>query len=305
MDDKLLQKLSQNLLEILNFSNNFKIYLWGKLSLEEYDPLVIIKILVAASELSLQELVDYIQSFLTKNKADWMEENFNLIYQTSFEKDSFLELQNYCTNLISNNPNKIFKSLDFSTIPENLLVSLIQSDNLQMNEIQVWENVLKWGFTQNPDFPSNLSNFSKDDFNSPKNTLQKCIPYVRFYNLTSREFFRNVVPYKKILPKELYMDLLKTYLDPDDEPNDKPKPRKGINNIENQKNFTTSDGTGSDVWIKDFSISDDIVVTEVGRVINIIPSEFRFIQASKSWCFYKEKFQKEVVSKKIEKRTNI
>ncbi|UZO24786.1 uncharacterized protein OCT59_017080 [Rhizophagus irregularis] len=264
MDDKLLQKLSQNLLEILNFSNNFKIYLWGKLSLEEYDPLVIIKILVAASELSLQELVDYIQSFLTKNKADWMEENFNLIYQTSFEKDSFLELQNYCTNLISNNPNKIFKSLDFSTIPENLLVSLIQSDNLQMNEIQVWENVLKWGFTQNPDFPSNLSNFSKDDFNSPKNTLQKCIPYVRFYNLTSREFFRNVVPYKKILPKELYMDLLKTYLDPDDEPNDKPKPRKGINNIENQKNFTTSDGTGSDVWIKDFSISDDIVVTEVG-----------------------------------------
>jgi hypothetical protein len=100
-----------------------------------------------------------------------------------------------------------------------------------MNEIQVWENVLNWGFAQNTGFPSNLSNFSKDDFNSLKNTLQKCIPYVRFYsNLTSREFFRNVVPYKKILPKELYMNLLKTYLDPDDEPNDKPKPRKGINN---------------------------------------------------------------------------
>ncbi|CAB4443181.1 unnamed protein product [Rhizophagus irregularis] len=79
------------------------------------------------------------------------------------------------------------------------------------------------------------------------------------------------------------MDLLKTYLDPDDEPNDKLKPRKGINNsfklssetslqyqkiyvyeVENQKNFTTSDGAGSDVWIKDFSTSDDIVVTEDG-----------------------------------------
>ncbi|PKY23193.1 hypothetical protein RhiirB3_411498, partial [Rhizophagus irregularis] len=48
----------------------------GRLSLEEYDALDIIKILVAASELSLQELVDYIQSFLTKNKADWMEQNF-------------------------------------------------------------------------------------------------------------------------------------------------------------------------------------------------------------------------------------
>ncbi|POG73204.1 hypothetical protein GLOIN_2v1589013, partial [Rhizophagus irregularis DAOM 181602=DAOM 197198] len=50
----------------------------GRLPLEEYDALDIIKILVAASELSLQELVDYIQSFLTKNKADWMEQNFNL-----------------------------------------------------------------------------------------------------------------------------------------------------------------------------------------------------------------------------------
>jgi hypothetical protein len=195
----------------------------------EYDVSDIIKILVAAGELSLQELVDYVQSFLTKNKADWMEQNFNLIYQTSFGKDSFLELQKYCTDLMSNNPNKIFKSLDFSTTPENLLVSLIQSDNLQMNEIQVWENVLKWGFAQNPGLPSDPSNFSKDDFNSLKNTLQQCIPFVRFYNLTSKEFFYNVVPYKKILPKVLYMDLLKTFLDPDSKPNDRPKPRKGVN----------------------------------------------------------------------------
>ncbi|GBC14750.2 BTB/POZ protein [Rhizophagus irregularis DAOM 181602=DAOM 197198] len=112
----------------------------GRLSLEEYDALDIIKILVAASELSLQELVDYIQSFLTKNKADWMEQNFNLIYQTSFEKD-------------------------FSTTPEKLLILIIQNDNLQMTEIQ-----------------------------------------------------------------ELYMDLLKTFLDPDSKPIDKPKPRKGTNN---------------------------------------------------------------------------
>ncbi|PKY60784.1 hypothetical protein RhiirA4_484908, partial [Rhizophagus irregularis] len=158
-----------------------------------------------------------------------MERNFNLIYQTSFEKDSFLELQKYCTNLISNNPNKIFNSLDFSTTPEKLLISIIQNDNLQMTEIQVWENVLKWGLAQNPGFPSDASNFSKDDFNSLKNTLHQCISFVRFYNLTSKEFFYNVVPYKKVLPKELYMDLLKTFLDSDSEPVDKLNSRKVIN----------------------------------------------------------------------------
>ena len=154
-----------------------------------------------------------------------MEQNFSLIYQTSFEKNSFLELQKYCTDLISKKPDEIFKSSDFSTIPENLLVSLIQSDNLQMSEIQVWENVLKWGFAQSPGIPSDPSNYSKDDFNSLKNTLQRSIPFIRFYDLTSKEFFYKVVPYRKIIPKELYMDILKTFLDPDSEPIHKPKPR--------------------------------------------------------------------------------
>ncbi|PKK77570.1 BTB-domain-containing protein, partial [Rhizophagus irregularis] len=58
-------------------------YLYGgKLSLEEYDTLDIVKILVAANELSLQELITRLQSFLITNKMDWMEQNFNLIYQT-------------------------------------------------------------------------------------------------------------------------------------------------------------------------------------------------------------------------------
>ncbi|PKY37578.1 hypothetical protein RhiirA4_450447 [Rhizophagus irregularis] len=93
--------------------------------------------------------------------ASWMEQNFSLIYQTSFENDSFLELQKFCTNLIT---NKIFRSPSFSLIPEKLLVSLIQSVNLQINEIQVWEHVLKWGIAQSPELPSDPTNFSKEDF---------------------------------------------------------------------------------------------------------------------------------------------
>ena len=97
----------------------------------------IIKILVAASELSLQELIDNLQSFLIEKNSNWMKQNFNLIYQTSFENDSFLELQNYCINIISKEPNKIFNSLNFSSISEKVLISLIQNDNLKVDEIQV------------------------------------------------------------------------------------------------------------------------------------------------------------------------
>jgi hypothetical protein len=86
----------------------FRYIYGGKLSLEEYDNLDIIKILAAASELSLQELITYLQSFLIENKRNWMEQNFNLIYKISFEHESFLKLQNFCTEMMSKEPEKIF-----------------------------------------------------------------------------------------------------------------------------------------------------------------------------------------------------
>ncbi|UZO21769.1 uncharacterized protein OCT59_014154 [Rhizophagus irregularis] len=46
----------------------------GNVSLEECDALDIIKILGAASELSLHELVTYLQSLLVENKTKWIEE---------------------------------------------------------------------------------------------------------------------------------------------------------------------------------------------------------------------------------------
>jgi hypothetical protein len=98
----------------------------GKLSLKEYDAPDIIKLLDAANELNLQELIPHLQSFLIENKANWMEKNIDLIYQTSFKNDSFLCLQKYCNDLISKEPDKIFASQNFKSIPEKLLVSVIQ-----------------------------------------------------------------------------------------------------------------------------------------------------------------------------------
>src|SRR5437762_3088254 len=116
----------------------FRYIYGGQIPLEEYDISNIIRILNTANELCLQELITYLQHFLIENKANLMEQNFNLIYQTSFENNYFLELQKYCIDLLSKEPDKIFKSSNLSLIPERLLVSLIQNDNLRMSAIQVW-----------------------------------------------------------------------------------------------------------------------------------------------------------------------
>ncbi|PKY42969.1 hypothetical protein RhiirA4_456872 [Rhizophagus irregularis] len=213
------------------FQNNFKVcntinrYIYGgKLSLKECDISDIIKILIAASELNLQELVNHLQLYIIKNNENWMEENFNLVYQTSFENHSFLELQKYCTDFISKRPNKILKSISFSLIPEKLL---------------------------NPELSTNPATFSKDDFNVLKNTLQHLIPFIKFNNLTSREFSNEVLPYKKVLPKELYKDLLNIFLNlhPDSGPNDKSK----IQNI-NSKIITSQHAELISKWIAKLDI---------------------------------------------------
>ena len=140
-----------------------------------------------------------------------MYQNFNLTYQTSFQYDIFLELQEFCTVIMSKEPENIFKSLDFISISENLLISLIQHDNLEMNEVQVWEGVLKWGFARNPKLPSDPTSLSKNDFNILKDILRQCIPFIKFCNLTSREFLNHVFPYREIIPEEFYVDLLKFF----------------------------------------------------------------------------------------------
>jgi hypothetical protein len=129
--------------------------------LDEYNTSDIIKILAAASELSLRELITYIQSFLIKNNTNWLEQNFSLMFQMSFANDSFFELQKFCVELMSKEPEKIFKSSDFTSITEESLISLIRHDNLQMRGNQVWEYVLKWGLAQNLELPSDPAIFFK------------------------------------------------------------------------------------------------------------------------------------------------
>ncbi|GBC27236.2 carbohydrate-binding module family 13 protein [Rhizophagus irregularis DAOM 181602=DAOM 197198] len=239
-DNKLLPKLSQNLLEILDDKEYYDITI--EVGSDPY-----VKVF-RAHMVILDYRSPYLRRILSTNKKknDGILTNIKLpnispeifhvllryIYGgslsleeydisdlikilTSFETDSFPELQKYCTDLISKEPDKIFNSPNFSTIPERLLITLVQKDNLQMKEIQVWEHVIKWGLAQNPELPSDPTSFSKDDFNTLKHTLQQCLSFIRFHDLNPKEFSKKVLPYKRIFPKELYKELLDYFLDDD------------------------------------------------------------------------------------------
>src|SRR5581483_5718676 len=98
------------------------------------------EVLAAADQFHLQELVEYLQEYLLEDKSEWLEQHFQLIHQASFQSNNLLELQQFCTDFIAESPEKIFESLDFNSLPEESLVSLIKKDDLQMDEVKIWEN---------------------------------------------------------------------------------------------------------------------------------------------------------------------
>ncbi|GET02107.1 hypothetical protein GLOIN_2v1868410 [Rhizophagus clarus] len=98
---------------------------------------------------------------------------------------------------------------------QKYLIENNSEDDLQMKEIEIWEHVLKWGLAQNPTLIPDPATWTDDDFKKMKVTLQNCLPLVRFFCLSSKEFSYKVRPYQKLLKNQFYEDLLNFYLDPD------------------------------------------------------------------------------------------
>ena len=65
-----------------------------------------LRVLVAADKLHLQELVNFLQNYLIENKSDWIEQNFGFTLQISSQSNNLLELQEFCTNLMAQSPEK-------------------------------------------------------------------------------------------------------------------------------------------------------------------------------------------------------
>ncbi|EXX60981.1 uncharacterized protein OCT59_029410 [Rhizophagus irregularis] len=196
-------------------------YLYGGIfSLNEHDILNIFKILIAADELLLQELVNYLQTYFIENKIEWLEQNFELVHRTTFKSNNLPEIQQFCIDFMAKSPEKIFKSLDFTSLPEKFLISLIKRDDLQMKEIEVWEHVLKWGLAKNQTLIPDPDTWTDENFKVMENALQNCLPLIRFYSLSSKEFLHKVRPYRKLFKQQPYENLLNSYMDPDIEPSD-------------------------------------------------------------------------------------
>ncbi|GBB93086.1 hypothetical protein RclHR1_21010004 [Rhizophagus clarus] len=208
----------------------------GKIDLTNLQGPEILKLLMAVDELNIQSLISCIQGYLIENHYEFLQENLIDILQIFYHNELFTSLVNCCLDKIE----MIFNSDKFIYLEASLLEFLLKQDNFDLNEIEIWEGLIKWGLAQEQELNQDVSKWNQDDFNIFKRILYKFIPLIRFYGISSKDYFDKVKPYEEILSKELQEEILNFHLDPEYIPTiDLFLPRYFIDsNFVNRKHFT-------------------------------------------------------------------
>ncbi|RHZ84096.1 hypothetical protein Glove_85g108 [Diversispora epigaea] len=169
----------------------------------------ILELLVASDELLLEELMPHIQNYLLKKETVWLTQNF---VEVLFKVSKLLcckQLQEICLGPICADPEPFFASKNFPNLDKDSLLELIKRDDLGIEEIDLWDHLIKWGISQIPKIKQkDFKKFSDSNFRDLRKTLESFIPYIRFYEISLKDFFNKVRPYKKLLPESLHKDIM-------------------------------------------------------------------------------------------------
>ncbi|RHZ83772.1 hypothetical protein Glove_87g254 [Diversispora epigaea] len=240
--DKELENVTadkNNIKTIINQSTSAQIfeiilkYIYGGIvNIEDMDTKTIYELMINAYELELKELSVKLESYLIESKASWLRTHFSLVYRLIFDSNEFKDLKKFYNDIIVKYPNLIFESEDFTSLQETALISILKRDDLNVEEIKIWDYVIKWGIAQNSTLPADSKEWSKENFEALKITLQQCLPLIRYFHIPGEVIWKKMKPYKKILEKQLWDDIILHSMSPNEPVNSFILPARVISNPE-------------------------------------------------------------------------
>ncbi|RGB42953.1 hypothetical protein C1646_738215 [Rhizophagus diaphanus] len=193
------------------FSSCLKYIYTGEFSLQG-DNDFLFDLFIAAEKLKLIDMVDYLQNYFIENKTEWIEINLIRVYQISLNSISFNELQVHCKQIIDQNPKFIFLSDSFHTLKSSILLDLIKRDDEFLTEIKIWRQLIKWVHEQEPPINRDTQNWNPSNIIDFEERIRDFIPHIRFFTISSDNYYSYVRPYKEILPQKLVDQLERFYL---------------------------------------------------------------------------------------------
>jgi len=109
------------------------------------------------------------------------------------------DIQELCLEIICFEPEILFNSDKFIKLPATLLEVILKRDDLNLVEIEVWKYLIKWGLAQEKALNEDVSKWNQEKFNIFERILHKFIPLIRFYDISSEDYFDKVRPYEEML----------------------------------------------------------------------------------------------------------
>ena len=186
----------------------------GELDLTKQSVEDIFGLLTASDELLLEELSKHVQDYLIEKHTDWIQKNFVPVLHAVFKLASCKKLQDHCLESICENPKPFIASENFSSLDKEILFGLLEKDDLQIEEIDAWNCLIKWGIEQTPGLGSennDRAKWTQENFEALKKTLNQFIPLIRFLEISGADVYDKVRPYKDVIPKHIYDDIEKFY----------------------------------------------------------------------------------------------
>ncbi|CAG8779839.1 12176_t:CDS:2, partial [Acaulospora morrowiae] len=123
-----------------------------------------LELLIASHELNLDELLEYTQDYIVENQGEWIRQHLVKIVRVTTNNQYLSKLGAYCQMLVNTNPSEILKAGDSLSLEEEYMILLIKRDDLQIEEIEIWNFVLKWGIFQHKSLSSDVSKWTDEDF---------------------------------------------------------------------------------------------------------------------------------------------
>ncbi|CAG8471131.1 9690_t:CDS:2 [Cetraspora pellucida] len=177
----------------------FLIVLNGKVLWKQHAEKDIFDFLVATEELLIDDILDEGQCHLIEERYKWILCNLSLVTFTSFRYNSFEIFQDYCIEKICENPRLLFRSIYFLKLDGSFWTKFLNQDKIQMEEFEIWHNLILWGIGQISETNRYFFSFSKKKLTNLKNILLSYIPLIRFTEFSVNQFYTFVWPFRDII----------------------------------------------------------------------------------------------------------